>query len=199
LSDQLAERERRDRFEAIYEENYHRILGYARRRTNPDEAADVVADTFLVTWRRLENVPDGRAGLMWLYAAARRSVANHERARRRRERLSHQARTEIGPHVQEPPLEPTSENRAAAAWTRLRREDRELLALVAWEGLDASEIAHVYACSPNAARVRMHRARRRFARELARGGVSTKRNSRAELSKTSRSRVGALIETEDHL
>jgi RNA polymerase sigma factor (sigma-70 family) len=57
----------------------------------------------------------------------------------------------------------------AAAFARLSEDDREVLALVAWEELDAEEVATVLGCSRNAARIRLHRARRRLARELAVG------------------------------
>jgi RNA polymerase sigma-70 factor (ECF subfamily) len=176
VSDPGRDRERRDRFEAIYESNYHRVLGYALRRTSRDEAADVVAETFLVAWRRLEDVPDGGEALLWLYGTARRVLANQERSHRRRERLSERARADL---VREP--EPATlgqgVNLAVVAFAKLRAEERELLALVAWEGLDAGEIAEVYGCSRNAARIRLHRARHRFARELARLGVSPKDNA----------------------
>jgi RNA polymerase sigma-70 factor, ECF subfamily len=158
---------RRDRFTAIYESNYHRILGYALRRASDDEAADVVAETFLVAWRRLNEVPEGDEARLWLYGTARRVLANRRRAQRRRERLAARVRTELEPTIEPDPLAPGASS-AAAAWRRLRPEDRELLALVAWEGLDSREIAQVYACSSNAVRIRLHRARRRFARELAR-------------------------------
>jgi RNA polymerase sigma-70 factor (ECF subfamily) len=190
---------RRQRFKVIYEANYHRILGYALRRATPDEAADIVAETFLAAWRRLEDVPDGGAARLWLYGAARRVIANQDRARRRRERLSERVRAELV-HELEPAPAGADENLAAAAFARLRADERELLALVAWEGLGAGEIAQVYACSPNAARIRIHRARRRFARELARLGMSPKQNPGAgHIAEASPQRVGALVETEDPL
>jgi RNA polymerase sigma-70 factor (ECF subfamily) len=68
-------------------------------------------------------------------------------------------------------------NLAAAALARLPSEQREVLTLVAWEGLDAGEIAQVCGCSRNAARIRIHRARRRFVRELTRLGGSVKQNA----------------------
>jgi RNA polymerase sigma-70 factor (ECF subfamily) len=174
---------------AIYEANYHRILGYAMRRTNRDEAADVVSDTFLTAWRRLEEVPDGRAALLWLYGTARRVLANQERARRRRERLSERVRAELSPKVEPSPSEPGA-NLAAAALARLRADERELLMLVAWEELDAGEIARVYDCSRNAVRIRLHRARRSFARELTRLDVAAKQSPAA---------VCALVEREEPL
>jgi RNA polymerase sigma-70 factor (ECF subfamily) len=166
---------RRDRFRAIYDANYHRILGYALRRAGPEDAHDLVAETFLVTWRRLEEVPEGEAALLWLYGTARRVLANQRRAVRRRVRL--RARLRAEPALDIPIAAPDRGlNAAAAAFARLRPEDRELLALVAWEGLEAGEIAEVCGCSPNAARIRVHRARRRFARELAQGEASVKHN-----------------------
>jgi RNA polymerase sigma-70 factor (ECF subfamily) len=199
LSDLGPEGARRDRFEAIYESNYHRILGYALRRTSRDEAVDVVAETFLVAWRRLENVPDGSAARLWLYGTARRVLANQERAQRRRERLSGRVRAELIPEVESGPAEPEL-NLTAIAFTKLSADERELLALVAWEELDAGQIARVYTCSRNAARIRIHRARRRFARELARLGVPLKQNAAAgHVTPATRQGIGALLEKEEQL
>jgi RNA polymerase sigma factor (sigma-70 family) len=167
---------RRDRFQALYEQNYHRVLGYALRRAERDDAADVVAETFLVAWRRLEDVPSGEAARLWLYGTARRVLANQKRGNRRRERLFRRlgAASRFGSQVSPDDARLSA---AAAAFARLPDGDRELLALVAWEGLDAAEIAQVLGCSRNAARIRIHRARRRFARELASGGSSVKQNA----------------------
>jgi RNA polymerase sigma factor (sigma-70 family) len=158
-----ADSERRARFTSMYQANYHRLLGYALRRTSEEAAADVVAEVFLAAWRRLDDVPEGEAARLWLYGTARRVVANQERSRRRRARLVDRISRERAADPRTPQTGP-----AADAFARLGGDDRELLALVAWEGLDAGEIAQVYGCSRNAARIRLHRARRRFARELAR-------------------------------
>jgi RNA polymerase sigma factor (sigma-70 family) len=197
LSDPGTEGARRDRFETIYESNYHRILGYALRRTSRDEAVDVVAETFLVAWRRLDDVPDGEAARLWLYGTARRVLANQERAQRRRERLAGRVRAECVPGA-EPAPTAAEVNWAAAAFAKLSLDERELLALVAWEGLAAGEIAQIYGCSSNAARIRIHRARRRFARELARLGVSPKQNAAAgHVTPAGRQGVGALVGKEE--
>jgi RNA polymerase sigma factor (sigma-70 family) len=183
LSDQSAESARRDHFEKLFAENYHRILGYALRRTSRDDAADIVAETFLVAWRRVDEVPDRGTALLWLYGTARRVLANQERAARRRERLAERARADASRKV-EPGLLEGAENLAALAFARLPAAERELLALVAWEGLDAGEIAQIYACSRNAARIRLHRARRRFARELARVSGSMIRTPKVDADLT---------------
>jgi DNA-directed RNA polymerase specialized sigma24 family protein len=56
----------------------------------------------------------------------------------------------------------------AAAFRSLPEQDRELLALTGWEGLDHGQVAAVLGCSRNAVRIRLHRARRRFADAFAR-------------------------------
>jgi RNA polymerase sigma factor (sigma-70 family) len=155
------------RFRAVYDGNYHRILGYALRRTaSREDAEDVVAETFLTAWRRLEEVPHATGARPWLYGVARNALANQRRGERRRGRLAirlHSERTLSSEHTGETNDELAL---AAAAFARLREEDRELLALASWEELDPGEIATVLGCSRNAARIRLHRARRRLAREL---------------------------------
>jgi len=154
----------RERFRRLYESNYSAILGYALRRVSPEEAADVVADTFLIAWRRLSEVPHGDDARLWLYGIARRVLANSARSARRRNRLGARlVGTTAAPTVDAIPPDAVG---VAAAFTRLRPEEQELLALVAWEGLSAPEAARVLGCSANAARIRLHRARRKLAREL---------------------------------
>lgn len=156
--------DRQARFRAVFDANYHRVLGFALRRTAArEDAEDVVAETFLTAWRRLEQVPQGAGARPWLYGVARNALANHRRGEARRERLT------VRLHAESAFLstQPTGEAAwVAAAFARLREGDRELLALAAWEGLDPGEIATVLGCSRNAARIRLHRARRRLARAL---------------------------------
>jgi len=167
---------RRARFRAVYHANYHRVLGYLLRRTGRrEDAEDVVAETFLTAWRRLEDMPPGPAARPWLYGIARNVLANHRRGERRRGRLAGllHAESVLPSH----PVDTDSDVAwAAAAFARLGEDDRELLRLAAWEGLDPGEIGAVLGCSRNAARVRLHRARRRLAQEvegLLGGGANT--------------------------
>jgi len=87
---------RRRRFEQIYAANHAAITGYVLRRTDsPDDAADVIAETFLACWRRLGDVPDGDSTRLWLYGVARRVLANHHRAGRRRTALADRLRADL--------------------------------------------------------------------------------------------------------
>ncbi|WP_369688757.1 RNA polymerase sigma factor [Actinomadura kijaniata] len=168
--------ERRRRFERVYAAHRAEILGYAlRRTTDPQDAADVLAETFLIAWRRLDDVPRGGEAKLWLYGVARRVLANHHRGERRRSALvgdlAGQLRIDLAAHRGP---RPEGELAAiAAAFGELSEDDRELLSLVGWENLDRGEIAAVLGCSRNAVRIRLHRARRRFARELDRRGART--------------------------
>jgi RNA polymerase sigma factor (sigma-70 family) len=160
---------RQARFEAIYAAYHGPILGYALRRTgSPDDAADVIAETFLTAWRRLDEMPPGPQARLWLYGVARRVLANHHRGERRRSALADRLRGELAAAYL-PPDHSGELAQIAAAFGRLPERQRELLALNAWEGLDYGQIAVVLGCSRNAVRVRLHRARSRFATELAAG------------------------------
>jgi RNA polymerase sigma-70 factor (ECF subfamily) len=158
--------ETRRRFEQVYAVHHAAVLGYALRRTvSADDAADVIAETFLTAWRRLDDIPEGEAARPWLYGVARRVLANQRRGEQRRTALGERLRSELAaaPHGREP--SPGLEG-VAVAFRRLSDEDREILTLAGWEGLDAGQIAVVLGCSRNAARIRLHRARRRFAAAL---------------------------------
>jgi RNA polymerase sigma factor (sigma-70 family) len=165
--------EQRRRFEDVYSANCGPVLAYVLRRTRScDDAADVLAETFLIVWRRLADVPPGDAVKPWLYGVARRVLANQRRGERRRNALTERLRTDLAtsaPGVQQNWTQPAGElAEVARAFRRLPEPDQELLALVGWEGLNAGQIAATLGCSSNAARIRVHRARRKLATELAR-------------------------------
>jgi len=151
------------RFNRLYREQGRAILAYALRRVDaPEDAADVVAETFLVAWRRFGDVPVDDGALLWLYAVAGSVIANQRRAERRRTRLgarlAETLRTEIATH--EAPRGEAAE--VLRAMADLGPEDRELLMLVGWEGLAPGAAARALGITALAARSRLHRARRRL-------------------------------------
>ena len=75
---EIVERTREDRFEELFREHYRAVRGYALRRAPGDLAQDAVSETFLVAWRRLDDVPAD--ALPWLYGVARRVLANQRRS-----------------------------------------------------------------------------------------------------------------------
>lgn len=156
-----------DEFAAVYAATYKPLLGYALRRCDtPEDAADVVAETFATAWRRAADMPAGDEARLWLYGVARRVLANHRRGVLRHSLKTAALRAELAattPARDESPV--------ADVFRALPGRDRELLALVAWEGLSVTEIATVLGCSRNAVSIRLHRARRRFARALRAAGI----------------------------
>ena len=154
-----------ERFEALFRAHRPQVLAYARRRVDAATAEDVVADAFLVCWRRLDDVPS--EALPWLLGVARRCLANRVRGDARRSALIERAAgAEIATGGD--PAEALGEReRVLAAFSGLSERDREVLALVAWEGLDVAGAATAMGCSKTALKVRLHRARRRLAARLA--------------------------------
>ncbi|TDO62646.1 RNA polymerase sigma-70 factor (ECF subfamily) [Kribbella sp. VKM Ac-2571] len=156
---------RRERFEQVFATHRDAVLGYLRRRTDSGhDAADLLADTFLVAWRRLDDVPLDPQTRPWLYGVARRVLANHRRGEGRRHALATKLRGELSDAEPMRPL--LDDTPAARAFRALPEQDRELLSLVAWEALDTGQIATVLGISRNAVRIRLHRARKRFAKLL---------------------------------
>ncbi len=154
------------RFETLFAAHERHVLAYAMRRTRtPADAEDVAAETFTIAWRKVDAIPRTEP-LLWLYAVARRVLANHHRGTGRRERLAALLRVE---DVATPLRAGESRDGPAfAALASLSAADQELLRLVAWEELGHQQIAAVLGVTPNAIAIRLHRARSRFADALAR-------------------------------
>jgi RNA polymerase sigma factor (sigma-70 family) len=160
----LAMEDAEARFRAVFESTYPTVARYVRHRgVGGADADDVVAGTYEVAWRRLDRVPPGDEALPWLLAVARNLLRNHRRRLLRErgltERLGAPRRVGVEPSI--------------LSWRDIRRaldllsdEDRELVLLVAWDGLAPAHAAGVLDLTPAAARTRLHRARARIAQEL---------------------------------
>ncbi|MGW0198959.1 RNA polymerase sigma factor [Nonomuraea sp. NPDC003201] len=182
----MNEQDDRSRFETVYRRTHEQILGYAVRRcSSPEDAADVVAETYVIAWRRIAELPDGESGRLWLYGVARRVLANHRRGERRR-LTRHAELTEEIEHLYASASPESGHDGVDEAMSMLSDADRELLALALWEGLDPGEIAQVLDCSRNAARIRLHRARKRFAKALEQARPSARFASQPLVEKEAR-------------
>ena len=163
----MAKTLKEQRFRTLYEMSRARLVAYALRRVSPEDAADVVAETFAIAWRRLEDVPSGDAGPIWLLATARNVMSNHQRKRVRSTDLVDRIASNLrGSVALSRPSQDEDSLMARAALKALSESDREVLMLVAWEGLSGAELATALGCSPNAARIRVHWARVRLAEKL---------------------------------
>jgi RNA polymerase sigma-70 factor, ECF subfamily len=150
-------------FEALYNRCAASVLSYCVRRTTPELAEDAFAETFSVAWRRRDAIPS--EPLPWLYGVARKVIANQRRSAWRQAAVAHRL-VEKTPTAGAEEL-PESSRRVAAALSQLRDADRELLMLIAWEGLKPTDAAHVLEITPARCRLRLHRARRRLERLIS--------------------------------
>jgi RNA polymerase sigma-70 factor, ECF subfamily len=153
---------RRARFERLFADVYAPLQRFVRRRADAAAVDDVVAETLLILWRRLDDVP-AEAELAWCYGTARRCLANTWRADERRNRLARRVASQPAT-VDDAGAETDAE--LVAALDELSGDDREIVRLWAWEQLAPREIAVVLAISPNAASIRLHRAKQRLAARL---------------------------------
>jgi len=154
----------RDRFERLYRENFRPVLRFAVARIDPERAKDVAAETFLVAWRRLDEVPaEPRA---WLLGVARKVIAGQFRSETRRDALTVRLRAEQDAESSDLAEAVADRDEVLTAFATLREPDREVLRLVAWDGLSPAEAADVLDVSRLTFAVRLHRARRRLERGL---------------------------------
>ncbi|GAA4087828.1 RNA polymerase sigma factor [Nonomuraea soli] len=98
-------------------------------------------------------------------------LANHFRGENRRQARTVELDAELSDLYAAAPEQGVEVAAIGEVFRALGDDDRELLALVAWEGLDREQIAAAMGLSRNAVRIRLHRARKRFARALAAAGV----------------------------
>lgn len=159
-----------ERFGALYDSHSPHVYRYFLRRVDEEASAqDCTADTFLVAWRRLEEIPEGTKSLPWLYGVARNVLSNHYRSNFRTRRLFLRLgflRREVVPTPEGVVVRRSEDREVTEALRQLTPEDQELLRLSVWEELDNGEIGELLGCSAHAVAQRRHRATRRLARQL---------------------------------
>lgn len=151
----------RDRFTTMYDQCRQRVWAYVVSRAGRQVADEVVSETFAIAWRRLHDVPEN--ALPYLLGIARNVLRENIREEARREGLTQELREWVSGDVAEVVAERLGVLKAMA---RLTQDERELLILVAWQGLSPRDAARVVGCSVPAFRVRLHRARKRLQQEM---------------------------------
>ncbi|MGL5864150.1 MAG: RNA polymerase sigma factor [Phycicoccus sp.] len=158
------------RFSAVYTAWYPDVLRFVTRRVHPTHAEDVVAEVFLVLWRRFDDLPaDTDAGRAWTFGIARQVLLNDRRGDRRREALAVRIANDVDHSDPTTGIDVELVARRldlAAAWPRLTGRDQEVLSLAYWDNLSSAGAALVLGISPVAFRLRLSRARRNLRRHL---------------------------------
>jgi RNA polymerase sigma-70 factor (ECF subfamily) len=152
------------RFCRLYEANFRPVQAYAvNRLARSDDVADVVAEVFMIAWRRLADVPPPPGDRFWLYGTARRVISRRYRSASRWHNLLGRLAAEQGPKVQATEwADNPAQERLLAAIRELKPAYREALLLVHWEQLTYAEAAETLGCSVNAVGIRVHRAKERL-------------------------------------
>lgn len=163
------------RFESIYESHGAAVAAYCRRRVAGDVVDDMVAEVFMVAWRRFAEIAEG-SELPWLYGVARNVVANQRRSVGRRSRLAVRASSQPVATAPESATAVLAGNPLVlAALATLSSSHQEILRLRAWEDLSSAKIAVVLDISAAAVDMRLSRAKRRFERALNGAGFTARR------------------------
>jgi RNA polymerase sigma-70 factor (ECF subfamily) len=158
--------DRRALLDAWFRAYGDRVLAYLLHRTDRETAQDLVQEVFVIAFRKAAAVPEPPIG--WLFATARRVLANRNRGRRRQDqlvaRMAEDAARTTDPDAAE------LKQAFAETLSALSAYDREVLTLSGWYGLSPGEAADALSCSPSTYAVRLHRARQRLAAHLESAG-----------------------------
>ena len=154
-----------DQFRSLHDHTAHELLAYLLRRTaDPDDAADCLAETFLIAWNKRDQIPSGAGQARpWLFGVARNVL------RRTRETARHRsaAVTALAREISQIPVSAVTETPITRALAQLSPLDREIIEMLAWDDLTPREVATILELTPNVVRIRSHRARHKLREHIA--------------------------------
>jgi RNA polymerase sigma-70 factor (ECF subfamily) len=156
-----------DRLACLIEAHGSAVGNYLGRRMYPLSRADLddlVEQTFVVVGHRINDVPDGNGERPWIIGVARNVLRNAQRANRRRRH--HESRLLVQNEAPSAEDEAIADISGQAALASLRDDDREILTLHFWDGLELGELSEVLGISTNAAGTRLSRAKARFVKKV---------------------------------
>lgn len=149
---------REDRLRDLARQSTPAVVRFLSRHAYPltnGDVDDLVEEVLVVAWRRLDDVPEG-AEVAWMIGVARNLLNNARRKHTRRVNAQRKV-APVGPgasaeeHV-------IANEQLRESLDSLRAEDREILLLHYWEGLDAPALGVALRISPGAAATRLSRA-----------------------------------------
>ena len=164
-------------FGQLFDRHATAVYNYLYRRTADWSAAeDLTAAVFLQAWRRRgEVVFDRDSALPWLLGVARLQLRNATRSRARylaalsrlgRESAAEGALADPADLVARRLDDAQQVRQLRAAIARLPRQQREVIELCVYAGLDQQAAALSLGISVSTVKSRLHRARQRLASEL---------------------------------
>ena len=166
-----------EQFRACFQTHWAAVHNYLRWRGAGSDCDDLASEVFATAWRRWPDVPEDQ--LPWLLRTARNHLANHRRTQQRVAGIAHDPATglEASPVRIAEVAEEVRE--LLAAVSRLPELEREVLLLVAWDGLSAKQASQVLGCLAGTARARLYRARRRLVADRCLNATNPRASRRA--------------------
>jgi RNA polymerase sigma factor (sigma-70 family) len=134
-----------------------------RHTQNSEEAADCLAETFLVAWRKRDEIPaDEAQARPWLFGIARNVLRRERELDHKRSR----AVDALAAELRDARKPVATDDAGTAALMLLSPVDREIIEMLAWDQLSPREVAAILELSPNVVRIRAHRARLKLREHL---------------------------------
>lgn len=157
----MGDRNRHEKFEALYAAHVKDLLSYALRRSaSTHDAVEALSEAMLVAWRRIDDVPEGIEARLWLFGVMRNVLNNSRRSSRRQKRLIEKVSSLLEADVQEETLSrDTRTSNVHEALKQLRPIEAEVIRLSIWEELTSSQISTLLQIPPETVRTHLHRGR----------------------------------------
>ena len=152
-----------DEFTAIYRDYQTPIAKFLARRVEFVDVEDLCSEVFEIAWTKRSQAVAGFE-LPWLYRIASFVIANSRRKTAGRSRLI--SALSVADHSPSAEAIAIADIALADAWGKLSAAERGILALVAFEGLRVDQVAASLGLTPNAASIRLHRARTKLSELL---------------------------------
>lgn len=148
-------------FTETFRQYLPKVSRYLAYRIHANDVEDLASQIFEIAWQKRQSCPEGKE-LPWLYKIAGFVVSNHRR-KVTAISLALFDTDATAPSAEDLVIADLSLKRA---WAGLAAKDRSILALAAFEQLTVAEIAIAIGITPNAASIRLHRARKNFEERL---------------------------------
>jgi RNA polymerase sigma-70 factor (ECF subfamily) len=168
--------ERPAEFGRVFERHWDSVFRYLERRLGANAAQDLASEVFRIAFQRRWSykIVDGTSCLPWLYGIAsnlalkeRRGFARHLAAVDRFSRITTGGVDDHASHVAASVDSEQIWTQVQAALNTIDDESREMLLLVAWEGLSYEQVAQAFDVPLGTVRSRLHRARARLRTTLS--------------------------------
>ncbi|MEV7972624.1 sigma-70 family RNA polymerase sigma factor [Cellulomonas sp. NPDC089187] len=154
-------------FGDLYRSLVPHLRGFIRRQVPHEQVDDVLSETFLVVWRRWNDLPEPERIRPWVYGVARNRIRKAHDDRGRTALGVDLVAADAYAHEPDPADQLAADDRARRLVALLPEAEADAMTLTVWGGLTPTEAARELGCSVTALTSRLSRARTRLAGHLA--------------------------------